>query len=256
MVLVEFTLWSAGRGMETNESQPEPAGPSAAPVGDVVEETRTSAPALSIPGAPSSSNGDPRGTAGVLRVLLAEDEQFQRDAFEALFAAANRRLGGKLLFSVKLVSCADEVMAAIQETTDWQLVLLDINMPGTSGTPGPGGSEIISDVRHLCDLELYLPETAQDPTTAPAPAPISVPSLDPASWHGAPPAPPLPPLTWSHTVRAMRNPRHTLLPRTRTLPNFLPQLHPHCADQHRAQEERIPPCALPCPLTLTPRTHA
>jgi len=80
-------------------------------------------------------------------VLLAEDEQFQRDAFEALFAAANRRLGGKLLFSVKLVSCADEVMAAIQETTDWQLVLLDINMPGTSGSPGPGGSEIISDVR-------------------------------------------------------------------------------------------------------------
>ena len=114
---------------------------------------------LAIPGAPSGTNGDLRGTTGVLRVLVAEDEQFQRDAFEALFAAANRRLAGKLLFSVKIVSCADEVLAAIQETTDWQLVLLDIHIPGTTGgSLGPGGTEIIMDVRHLCALELHLPE--------------------------------------------------------------------------------------------------
>ena len=110
---------------------------------------------------------------------MAEDEQFQRDAFEALFAAANRRLAGKLLFSVRIVSCADEVMAAIQETTDWQLVLLDIHIPGTSGGPGPGGTEIIMDVKHLCALELHLPEIARDtactdapPAPPPRPAPL------------------------------------------------------------------------------------
>ena len=81
------------------------------------------------------------GGAGVLRVLLAEDEQFQRDAFAALFSAANKRLREKLKFELTLVSCADEVLSSIRETTDWQLVLLDINMPGTSG------AEIIADVR-------------------------------------------------------------------------------------------------------------
>ena len=57
-------------------------------------------------------------------MLLAEDEQFQRDAFEALFAAANRRLGGKLLFSVKLVSCADEMRRVLRIKVEDGNVLL------------------------------------------------------------------------------------------------------------------------------------
>ena len=67
--------------------------------------------------------------------------QFQRDAFAALFSAANKRLREKLKFELTLVTSADEVLSSIRETTDWQLVLLDINMPGTSG------AEIIADVR-------------------------------------------------------------------------------------------------------------
>ena len=119
----------------------------------------------SAPARSEASSVDQRGTAAVLRVLLVEDEQFQRDAFEALFASANRRLGGKLLFSVKLVSCASEVMEAIQETTNWQLVLLDINMPGISG------SEIITDVRRPCNLTLHSLETEPKTQSRPWPRP-------------------------------------------------------------------------------------
>lgn len=110
--------------------------PKAEDMADAAESSSEAAP-QSAPTAPTP----PGGGAGVLRVLLAEDEQFQRDAFTALFSAANKRLGEKLKFELTLVCCADEVLSSIRETTDWQLVLLDINMPGTSG------AEIIADVR-------------------------------------------------------------------------------------------------------------
>ena len=77
-----------------------------------------------------------------LRVLVAEDEAFHRDAFEALFQRANKRLEGRLRFEVTQVTSAAGVLETLRNSTDWQLVLLDVYMPDIMG------HEIIEDVRN------------------------------------------------------------------------------------------------------------
>ena len=75
-----------------------------------------------------------RGIA-ILKVLLAEDERFQREAFAALFEAANRRLTDqRIQFELTQVASAHAVLEMLAETTDWQLVLLDVFMPDLCGT--------------------------------------------------------------------------------------------------------------------------
>ena len=101
------------------------------------DPTQPLSQSLAALGAPSSAGLDPV----VLRVLLAEDEAFQRDSLEAIFEAANNRLGGRLRFELTQVSSAAGVLEALRGSTDWQLVLLDIYMPEVMG------HEIIRDVQ-------------------------------------------------------------------------------------------------------------
>lgn len=83
-----------------------------------------------------------RGGIAILKVLLAEDELFQREAFAAIFEAANKRLMcQRIQFELTQVASATAVLELLAETTDWQLVLLDVVMPDVCGT------EIIQDVR-------------------------------------------------------------------------------------------------------------
>ena len=82
----------------------------------------------------------------VLKVLIAEDERFQREAFAALFEAANRRLASQAIqlnrrlasqaiqFDLTQVASATAVLDMLAETTNWQLVLLDVFMPDLCGT--------------------------------------------------------------------------------------------------------------------------
>ena len=90
------------------------------------------APSEEIPnaGVPQRS-----GRIAVLKVLVAEDERFQREAFAALFEAANRRLWSQgIQFALTQVASASAVIDMLAETTDWQLVLLDVFMPDVCGT--------------------------------------------------------------------------------------------------------------------------
>ena len=77
----------------------------------------------------------------VLRVLIAEDEEYQRESLEALFKSANSSLFGSVYFDAHLVSSAEECLETLRRDADWQLVMLDIFMPGRRG------DEIIGDVR-------------------------------------------------------------------------------------------------------------
>lgn len=71
----------------------------------------------------------------VLKVLIAEDERFQREAFAALFEEANRRLASQAIqFDLTQVASATAVLDMLAETTNWQLVLLDVFMPDLCGT--------------------------------------------------------------------------------------------------------------------------
>ena len=75
------------------------------------------------------------GRIAVLKVLVAEDERFQREAFAALFDAANGRLvSQRIKFELTQVASANAVLDMLAETTDWQLVLLDVFMPDLCGT--------------------------------------------------------------------------------------------------------------------------
>ena len=79
----------------------------------------------------------------VLRVLIAEDEQFQRSTLEALFKTANSSLHGSVYYDAHLVSSASEVLETLRRDIDWQLVILDIFMPDRCG------DEIIGEVRSV-----------------------------------------------------------------------------------------------------------
>ena len=79
----------------------------------------------------------------VLRVLIAEDEQFQRESLEAMFKSANSSLFGRVYFHARIVCSAEEVLETLRTDVDWQLVMLDIFMPGRHG------DEIIGDVRSI-----------------------------------------------------------------------------------------------------------
>ena len=79
----------------------------------------------------------------LLRVLIAEDEQFQRESLEAMFKSANSALFGSVSFDARIVCSADEVLETLRTDVDWQLVMLDIFMPGRRG------DEIIGDVRSI-----------------------------------------------------------------------------------------------------------
>tara|TARA_B110001469_G_C9384639_1_gene199087 strand:- start:38 stop:367 length:330 start_codon:yes stop_codon:yes gene_type:complete len=71
----------------------------------------------------------------VLKVLIAEDERFQREAFAALFEAANRRLASQAIqFDLTQVASATATLDMLAETTNWQLVLLDVFLPDLCGT--------------------------------------------------------------------------------------------------------------------------
>ncbi len=62
----------------------------------------------------------------VLRVLIAEDEQFQRESLEAMFKSANSSLFGSIYFHARIVCSAEEVLETLRTDVDWQLVMLDI----------------------------------------------------------------------------------------------------------------------------------
>ena len=82
----------------------------------------------------------------VLRVLIAEDEEFQRQSLSEMFTSANRAnssLEPIIYFDTHLVSSADEVLETLRRDVDWQMVMLDIFMPGQHG------DEIIGDVRAI-----------------------------------------------------------------------------------------------------------
>ena len=79
----------------------------------------------------------------VLRVLIAEDEAYQRESLEAMFKSANNTLLGSVYFGARIVSSAEEVLETLRADVDWQLVMLDIFMPGRHG------DEIIGDVRAI-----------------------------------------------------------------------------------------------------------
>tara|TARA_B110001452_G_scaffold12492_1_gene10278 strand:- start:218 stop:886 length:669 start_codon:yes stop_codon:yes gene_type:complete len=79
----------------------------------------------------------------VLRVLIAEDEPFQRESLEAMFKSVNSSLFGSVYFDARIVCSADEVLETLRTDVDWQLVMLDIVMPGRRG------DEIIGDVRSI-----------------------------------------------------------------------------------------------------------
>ena len=79
----------------------------------------------------------------VLRVLIAEDEEFQRESLDAMFKSANNSLAGSIFFDARLVPSADQVLETLRQDTNWQLVMLDVFMPGRHG------DEIIGDVRSI-----------------------------------------------------------------------------------------------------------
>ena len=82
----------------------------------------------------------------VLRVLIAEDEEFQRQSLSEMFTSANRAnssLEPIIYFDTHLVSSADEALETLRRDVDWQMVMLDIFMPGRHG------DEIIGDVRAI-----------------------------------------------------------------------------------------------------------
>ena len=79
----------------------------------------------------------------LLRVLIAEDEEFQRESLEAMFKSANNSLAGSVFFDARLVPSADQVLETLRQDTNWQLVMLDVFMPGRHG------DEIIGDVRSI-----------------------------------------------------------------------------------------------------------
>ena len=67
------------------------------------------------------------GRTAILKVLVAEDERFQREAFAAVFNKANSKLEGQgIQFELTQVASANDVIDMIAETTDWQLILLDV----------------------------------------------------------------------------------------------------------------------------------
>ena len=75
------------------------------------------------------------GRTAILKVLVAEDERFQREAFAAVFQKANSKLEGQgIQFELTQVASANAVIDMLAETTDWQLILLDVFMPDKVGT--------------------------------------------------------------------------------------------------------------------------
>ena len=75
------------------------------------------------------------GRTAILKVLVAEDERFQREAFAAVFNKANSKLEGQgIQFELTQVASANAVIDMLAETTDWQLILLDVFMPDVCGT--------------------------------------------------------------------------------------------------------------------------
>ena len=76
------------------------------------------------------------GRTAILKVLVAEDERFQREALAAVFNKANSKLAGQgvVQFELTQVASANAVIDMLAETTDWQLILLDVFMPDVCGT--------------------------------------------------------------------------------------------------------------------------
>ena len=76
------------------------------------------------------------GRTAIVKVLVAEDERFQREALAAVFNKANSKLAGQgvVQFELTQVASANAVVDMLAETTDWQLILLDVYMPDVCGT--------------------------------------------------------------------------------------------------------------------------
>jgi DNA-binding NarL/FixJ family response regulator len=80
--------------------------------------------------APSLLGCGPVGRRGVERVLIADDHPLVRDGLHAVIAVA---FDACEIFEA---ASLDEAVEVIEREGDFDLVLLDVNMPGTSGTAG------------------------------------------------------------------------------------------------------------------------
>jgi DNA-binding NarL/FixJ family response regulator len=80
--------------------------------------------------APSLLGSGPVERRGVERVLIADDHPLVRDGLHAVIAVA---FDACEIFEA---ASLDEAVAVIEREGDFDLVLLDVNMPGTSGTAG------------------------------------------------------------------------------------------------------------------------